>query len=74
MRRKLRYTVLLERNEDGGWTVTVPALPGCVTEGATLEEALKNAREAIEGYIEALQDLGKPIPVEVEVVAEVPVK
>jgi len=64
---KLRYRVILEPNEDGGFTVTVPDLPGCITEGDTIEEALKNAKEAIEGHLEALVALGKAIPAEVEV-------
>ncbi|OYD17171.1 hypothetical protein CH333_01740 [candidate division WOR-3 bacterium JGI_Cruoil_03_44_89] len=64
---ELKYTILLEKNEDGGYTVTVPSLPGCITEGSTWEEAFTNAQEAIEGYIETLKDLKKPIPVEVPV-------
>lgn len=64
---KLRYRVILEPNEDGGFTVTVPDLPGCITEGDTIEKALKNAKEAIEGHLEALVSLGKAIPAEVEV-------
>ncbi len=48
--------------EGGGYTVTVPALPGCVTEGDTLEEAIAMARDAIEGYIESLRKHGEPIP------------
>ena len=60
-----RYLIDLEKNEDGGYTVTVPALPGCVTEGSTWDEAIANAQEAIVGYIEALKDLDKPIPVEI---------
>ena len=48
----MRYTVVLEPDEEGqGYTVRVPALPGCVTEGRTREEALANAREAITGFI-----------------------
>jgi len=62
-----RYLIELEKNEDGGYTVTVPALPGCVTEGATWDEAVANAQEAIAGFVLALKDLGKPIPVEVPV-------
>lgn len=59
-----RFKVILEWNEDGGgYTVTVPALPGCITEGDTLEEATENAREAIEGYLEALKKQNKPLPV-----------
>lgn len=64
---ELKYTVLIEANEEGGYTITVPSLPGCVTQGDTLEEAIENVREAIAGYIETLKDLGKPIPVEVSV-------
>jgi antitoxin HicB len=58
-----RFKVILEWNdEDVGYTVTVPALPGCITEGDTLEEALKNAQEAITGYLEALKIQGQPLP------------
>ena len=64
---RLRYTVLMEQNEDGGYTVTVPSLPGCVSEGSTWEEALGQIEEAIAGYIEVARKLGKPIPVEVSV-------
>lgn len=42
----------------------VPALPGCITEGATRGEALANAREAIEGFIQGLEKAGDPVPVE----------
>ena len=65
-----RYLIDLEKNEDGGYTVTVPSLPGCVTEGSTWEEAIANAQEAITGYLAALKDLGKSIPVEVPVEIE----
>jgi len=64
---RLRYTVLMEQNEDGGYTVTVPSLPGCISEGATWEEALANIEEAIAGYLEVARKLGRPIPVEVSV-------
>jgi len=58
-----RFKVILEWNEDGGgYTVTIPALPGCITEGDTLEEVLNNAREAIIGYLEVLKMKGEPIP------------
>lgn len=51
-----KFKVILEHDDVyGGYTVTVPALPGCVTEGDTIEEALANAKEAITGYLEALQ-------------------
>jgi predicted RNase H-like HicB family nuclease len=59
-----RFKVILEWNEeDGGYTVTVPALPGCITEGNTLEDAIKNAREAIIGYLEVLKMKGEPLPI-----------
>ena len=48
--------------EDGYIVVNVPALPGCITQGKTREEALKNAREAIELYIEVLKEDNEPIP------------
>ena len=60
-----RYAVLLTPDiESGGYTVTVPALPGCITHGETVEEALANAQEAIAGHIAALRDLGEAVPVE----------
>lgn len=61
----MRYTIVLEPDEDGnGYTVRVPALPGCLTEGKTREEAVANAHEAIIGFIEALEKAGEPIPEE----------
>jgi len=63
----MRYTVVLEPDDKGrGYTVLVPALPGCVTEGSTREEALTNAREAILGFIEGLRKAGEPVPEEKE--------
>lgn len=54
-----RYTILLTPDlEDGGYVVTVPMLEGCVTEGDTIEEAIANAREAIQGYVESVIDSG----------------
>ena len=71
--REYSYTVLFEPAEEGGYVVTVPALPGCVTEGETLEEARAMAHEAILGYLESLQKNGEPIPADVEI-REEPVK
>ena len=56
------YTVVFEPALEGGYTVTCPALPGVVTEGDTLEEARRMAKEAIECYLESLQMDGLPIP------------
>ena len=52
----MKLTVMLEPSEEGGFTVLVPALPGCISEGNTREEALKNIREAIELYLEPVED------------------
>ena len=60
----MRYTVVLERELDGGYVVSVPALPGCVSEGDTRDVALKNIREAIELYVEDCREAGDPVPVE----------
>ncbi len=61
----MRYTVLLIPDpEEGGYTVTVPALPGCISEGDSLEEALTNARDAIRLYLDGLAASGEPIPAE----------
>ena len=49
----MKLTVILEKQEEGGYTVYVPSLPGCISQGETKEEALKNIKEAIELYLEA---------------------
>jgi predicted RNase H-like HicB family nuclease len=60
-----RYTVLLFREPgEGGYSVIVPALPGCVTQGETVEEALANAREAVAGHVTTLEQLGEDVPEE----------
>jgi antitoxin HicB len=58
------YTIHIEPADEGGFIVTVPALPGCITEGDTYEQAIANAHEAIEGFIEALALAKQPIPME----------
>jgi antitoxin HicB len=62
----MRYTVILQKEEDGGYVATVPVLPGCVSQGDTREEALKNIEEAIEAYLEDVRAAGESIPVEDE--------
>ena len=57
-----RFTVVLEREEVGGFSVSVPDLPGCVSQGEKEDDALVNIREAIEGYIEGLKADGLPVP------------
>ena len=60
------YTVILEREPDGGYVATVPALPGCVSQGDTRGEVLANIREAIDLYIEDCIAAGDPVPEEAE--------
>lgn len=57
----MTYTVVLLREEDGGYVVTVPALPGCLTQGDDLDEALTNAREAVLCHVESLRLRGEPV-------------
>ena len=52
----MKLRVLLQPSDEGGYTVFVPSLPGCVSEGETREEALANIKEAIELYIEPVDD------------------
>ena len=52
----MKLKVVLEPSEEGGYTVSVPSLPGCISEGDTREEALTNIREAIELYLEPTED------------------
>ncbi len=52
----MKLKVYLEPSEEGGYTVIVPSLPGCISEGDTKEEALKNIRKAIELYLEPVED------------------
>ena len=61
----MRCTVILEREEDGGYVATVPALPGCVSQGDTRDEAVRNIREAADLYIEDCIAAGDPVPTEV---------
>ena len=56
------YKILLNKEEEGGYMVTVPALPGCITQGDTIDEALAMAKEAIELYVEELLSRGESIP------------
>ena len=62
--KTLSYRILLRKESEGGYTVIVPSLPGCVTYGDTIEEAIEMAKEAIELYIESLKEHGEEIPTE----------
>jgi predicted RNase H-like HicB family nuclease len=56
------YKIHLHKEEEGGFTVTVPALPGCVTYGENVDEAIDMAKEAIQLYLEELKERGETIP------------
>ncbi len=66
MKTHIRFNIVLRPEPEGGFTAIVPALPGCVTYGPTLNEARKMAKDAISGYIESLKKHNKPIPTEDE--------
>jgi len=60
----LTYTVELEPQEEGGYTATVPVLPGCISEGDTLEETLANIKDAVEGCLKVMAKHNRKIPLE----------
>lgn len=64
MMKTLHYHVLLRKEEDGTYTVIVPSLPGCLTFGRTIEEALAMAKEAAEGFVACMIARGEEVPVE----------
>ncbi|MBC8414492.1 MAG: type II toxin-antitoxin system HicB family antitoxin [Nitrospira sp.] len=55
----MKFNVVLDESDEGGYDVTVPALDGCCTQGDTLDEALENAKEAIMCYLEGLEKLNE---------------
>jgi predicted RNase H-like HicB family nuclease len=60
----LKYRVIIEKDEDGILVARVPDLPGCATEGKTRRELMKNVKEAIQAYIEALKEHGDSVPID----------
>lgn len=58
----MSFRVQIEQDEQGMFVVQVPSLPGCITQGSTLVEALENAKEAIAAYLESLTKHGEPVP------------
>ena len=61
-----KFLVYLEPAEDGGYIVSCPQLPGCVTQGETVDEALAMIKDAIQGYITSLKKHGEPVPPSLE--------
>ena len=62
----MKYTALLQQEPDGGYVGTVPALPGCISQGDSRQEALRNIKEAIELYLEDVIAAGELAPNDVE--------
>ncbi|MGH2461183.1 MAG: type II toxin-antitoxin system HicB family antitoxin [Chloroflexota bacterium] len=61
----MRYTIILwPEPEEGGYSVLVPALPGCASHGKSVQECIERAQEAIAGHVEALIEAGEPVPEE----------
>lgn len=60
----MRFTVSVDRDEDGVWVVECPSIPGCVSQGATRDEALENVRDAIRACLEVRAERGLPLTVE----------
>ena len=58
----MKYRVLIEQDEDGFFVAEVPSLPGCISQGATRDEALKKVQKAIIAYIESLEEHDEPVP------------
>ena len=67
----MRFTVVLEKDEDGIYVATVPALPGCISDGQTVEEAMSNIKEAIRGFIEDMKADGETIPHDIDIIGNV---
>lgn len=66
VKKVLKYTVVFEPAEEGGYVASVPALPGCMSQGDTFEEAVKMIKDAISGYLAVLKQKGEEIPKESE--------
>lgn len=62
-----KFTVVVEKDEDGLYVASVPLLQGCYTQGKTYEEALENIKDAIKLHIEARRALEEPVPIEVAI-------
>lgn len=56
-----KFKVVIEPGEDGWFVVTVPGLPGCITQGKTIDEATENSKEAIEAYLESVHNYAIPV-------------
>jgi antitoxin HicB len=72
--KRMKFRVTIETDEDGAFVAECAALPGCVSQGRTRDEAMANIRDAIQGYLASLKKHGEPIPGSItEEIVEVPV-
>lgn len=69
----MEYSVVVHKADEGGYWVEVPALPGCYSQGETMDEALEHVKEAIELYLETVKEQGGSIPKDEDVVFKVAV-
>ena len=58
----MEYVLVIHTAEEGGYWAEVPGLPGCYTQGQTIEEVLEDAPKAVQSHVEALREFGQPIP------------
>lgn len=64
----MKFVITLERDEDGIWIAECPAIPGCISQGATKDEAVDNVREAVLGCLEVRAEEGMPLTLETRLV------
>ena len=62
----MKYRIVIEQDEDGVFVAECPSLPGCVSQGKTRGEAVKNIKDAIQGYLESLKKHNEPVPPSIE--------
>ena len=62
----MKYRIIIEQDEDGAFISKCPALPGCISQGKSREEAIENIKDAIEGYLASLKKHNEPIPPTIE--------
>ncbi len=58
----MKFRILIEQDEDGAFVAECPSLPGCISQGKTREDALKNIKDAMAGYLHSLKKHGEPVP------------
>ncbi len=71
--RQIEYTIIIHPDETGGYWTEVPALPGCGSQGETIQEAAEMTKDAIQGFLASLMKHGEPVPEERDIVLKVSV-